>query len=167
MADVTAVSIVSLKPQCVRCTSQPRAAQLRVADSGTPGRAGRRRRRQRRQGGRRRLARDRGALAHGVSTGVCVRGGVWRGSGGELALGEWRWKPSGTWAPILDPTYHCAVMIYHYKSLLKNGLCLCQPVWPGQPVFIHAVWSGQPVFSLTVQHCNRIREARGRPRGRL
>ena len=43
---------------------------------------------------------------HGVSTGVYVRGGARRGSGGELALGEWRWKPSGTWAPILDPTYH-------------------------------------------------------------
>ena len=42
---------------------------------------------------------------HGVSTGVYVRGGARRGSGGELALGEWRWKPSGTWAPILDPAY--------------------------------------------------------------
>ena len=42
---------------------------------------------------------------HGVSTGVYVRGGARRWSGGELALGEWRWKPSGTRAPILDPTY--------------------------------------------------------------
>ena len=37
----------------------------------------------------------------GVSTGVYVRGGARRWSGGELALGEWRWKPSGrrSWTP--------------------------------------------------------------------